>query len=49
MQSGAVIGVVNKVFVKESKEAVLEKPSGITYVIPSVEIEAILRDAGLMQ
>ncbi|MCP5209223.1 MAG: trypsin-like peptidase domain-containing protein [Hahellaceae bacterium] len=49
MQSGAVIGVVNKVFVKESKEAVLEKPSGITYVIPSVEIEAVLRDAGLMQ
>jgi len=32
--SGRVVGVINMVFVKESKEAVLEKPSGITYAIP---------------
>ena len=31
---GAVIGVVNSVYVKETKEALLEKPSGITYAIP---------------
>lgn len=49
IESGSIIGVVNKVFVKESKEAVLEKPSGITYVIPSIEIESVLRNAGLMQ
>lgn len=33
-QSGDVIGILNKVFVKESKETVLEKPSGISYAIP---------------
>lgn len=33
-QSGEVIGILNKVFVKESKETVLEKPSGISYAIP---------------
>ena len=32
--TGDVIGVINKVCVKETKEAVLEKPSGITYAIP---------------
>jgi len=31
---GAVIGMVNKVFIKESKETILSKPSGITYAIP---------------
>jgi S1-C subfamily serine protease len=33
-ETGEVVGVINKVFVKESREAVLEKPSGITYAIP---------------
>ncbi len=33
-QSGEVLGILNKVFVKESKETVLEKPSGISYAIP---------------
>jgi len=32
--TGTVVGIVNMVFVKESKEAILEKPSGITYAIP---------------
>jgi serine protease Do len=32
--SGLVIGVINSVFIKESKESVLEKPSGISYAIP---------------
>jgi len=31
---GQVIGIINKVFVKESKETILSKPSGITYAIP---------------
>ena len=34
IESGKVIGVINKVFVQESKEAVISKPSGITYAIP---------------
>jgi S1-C subfamily serine protease len=33
-ENGAVLGILNKVFVKESKETVLEKPSGISYAIP---------------
>lgn len=33
-ETGVVIGIINKVFVKESKETILSKPSGITYAIP---------------
>ena len=42
VRNGKVIGVINKVFVKESKETVLSKPSGITYAIPSKHIKALL-------
>ncbi len=45
--SGAVVGIVNRVFVKESKENVLEHPSGITYAIPVNHAAALLRAAGL--
>ena len=45
--SGAVVGVINKVFVKESKETVLEKPSGITYAIPVEYVAELLAEAGL--
>ena len=34
MDSGIVIGVINSVFIKETKESLLEKPSGISYAIP---------------
>lgn len=34
IDSGEVIGILNKVFVQETKESVLEKPSGISYAIP---------------
>jgi S1-C subfamily serine protease len=40
--TGRVIGVLNSVFVKESKESVLEKPSGISYAIPIVHLTALL-------
>jgi len=33
--TGEVIGILNMVFVKESRETVLQKPSGIAYAIPS--------------
>ena len=46
-ETGEVVGVINKVFVKESKEAVLEKPSGITYAIPVRYVKQLLRDAGV--
>jgi serine protease Do len=34
LENGEVIAILNKVFIKESKETVLEKPSGISYAIP---------------
>ena len=33
--NGEVVGVVNMVFVKGTKEAVLSQPSGISYAVPS--------------
>lgn len=48
-ETGEVVGVINKVFVKESKEAALEKPSGITYAIPVRYVEELLREAGIAQ
>lgn len=40
--SGAVIGVLNMVFVKETKENVLSNPSGISYAIPVRYLKALL-------
>ena len=45
--TGKVIGVINKVFVQESKENVLSKPSGISYAIPVNHIENLLKTKGL--
>lgn len=41
-QSGRVIGVVNQVLVKETKENVLKDPSAISYAIPARFVEALL-------
>ncbi|OZG73408.1 serine protease [Hahella sp. CCB-MM4] len=41
-ETGEILGVINKVFVKESKEAVLEKPSGITYAIPALYLKQMM-------
>ncbi len=46
-ENGVVMGVINRVFIKESKETVLEKPSGISYAIPSRYVWALLRKAGV--
>lgn len=46
-KTGKVVGVINKVFVKETKENILSKPSGITYAIPVVHIKNLLRKIGL--
>ena len=45
--TGVVIGIVNKVFVQETKESVLQKPSGISYAIPIRYARALLDKAGL--
>lgn len=41
-EDGRVVGILNMVFVKESKESVLEKPSGIAYAIPVTHLRALL-------
>ena len=40
---GRVIGVVNSVFVKGTKEAALSAPSGITYAIPTSYVRELIR------
>ncbi|SFZ74985.1 S1C family serine protease [Chitinimonas taiwanensis] len=45
LDTGQVIGVLNMVFVKGSKEAVLSQPSGISFAIPARYIQQLLRDA----
>ena len=44
--SGEVLGVVNMVFVKGSKESALTQPSGITYAIPSRHLFELLKRDG---
>lgn len=41
-QSGEVIGIVNSVFVKGTKESALSAPSGISYAIPSQRLRELL-------
>ncbi len=47
VESGEVVGVVNMVLIKGSKETALSQPSGITYAIPAQYVEQLLgrRDA----
>jgi len=42
-ETGVVIGIINKVFVKESKENLLSKPSGISYAIPIEYARKLMR------
>ena len=48
-ETGAVIGIVNMVFVKEGRENILAKPSGISYAIPARYARNLLQNAGLLQ
>jgi serine protease Do len=41
-KTGKVLGMLNMVFVKETKETVIEKPSGITYAIPIKYLKALM-------
>ncbi|MBU2979193.1 serine protease [Alteromonas sp. C1M14] len=45
--TGEVFSVVNKVFVKETKESAITAPSGITYAIPVEHIYALAEKHGL--
>lgn len=46
VSTGRVVGVLNSVFVKESKESLLQSPSGISYAIPGQYIKTLLHNAG---
>ena len=41
--TGEVLGVVNMVFVKGTKESILAQPSGITYAVPSRYLQDLLQ------
>jgi S1-C subfamily serine protease len=44
MTTGNVVGIINKVFVQSTKEAVISNPSGITYSIPVKYLYEVLRE-----
>jgi hypothetical protein len=41
--TGEVLGVINMVFVKGTKESALTNPSGISYAIPSKFVLELIR------
>ena len=41
-ESGTVIGIVNSVFVKGTRESAITQPSGITYAIPAARLLKLL-------
>ena len=46
-ETGSVLGIVSSVFVKATKERVLQDPSGITYAIPVSHLRSLLQENGL--
>jgi serine protease Do len=47
MVSGRVLGVINSVYVKKTKESAISSPSGISYAIPVDHVRALLKKAGV--
>jgi S1-C subfamily serine protease len=43
--TGEVLGIVNMVFVKGTKEAAITQPSGITYAVPASHLMALMKSA----
>jgi len=46
LESGEMAGVVNRVFVRETKDKVLSDPSGISYAIPAKHVRTLLEEHG---
>lgn len=46
-EKGEVLGVINMVFIKGTKESALTHPSGISYAIPSRHIVELLQREGI--
>ena len=47
IETGKVMGIINKVFVQNSKENAISNPSGISYAIPSAHIAQLLAQKGI--
>ena len=45
--TGDVYGILNSVFIRETREQSISRPSGIAYAIPSVHIKELLEQANL--
>lgn len=41
--TGQVVGIINKVFIQESKETIIQKPSGISYAMPVNHLQELLK------
>lgn len=44
MEKGEVIGIINMVFVKGTKESMLTQPSGISYAVPVSYLQTLLQE-----
>jgi serine protease Do len=49
IETGRVIGVINSVYVKKTKETAITSPSGISYAIPVRHVRALMKKAGVAQ
>jgi len=47
VKTGIVFGVINKVFIKETKETAISAPSGITYAIPIQHVYELAAKHGI--
>lgn len=45
-ETGAVVGIINMVFVKGTRESALTQPSGISYAIPVQPLAELIRKSG---
>jgi S1-C subfamily serine protease len=43
VETGDVVGIINMVFVKGTKESAISQPSGITYAIPSNFVQQLMQ------
>jgi serine protease Do len=46
--TGKVIGVINSVFVKGTRDSMIEKPSGISFAIPVKHVKELLQSAAIL-
>jgi S1-C subfamily serine protease len=47
VETGRVIGVVNSVYVKRTRESAIQDPSGISYAIPVDHVRTLMEKAGV--